>query len=60
MRNVLLMNEIYTTEFLGLGTALAELAVKGIATAVSNKVRAIKLRKNIERIRNTYDGIINE
>lgn len=54
------MNEIYTTEFLGLGTALAELVVKGTATAVSNKVRAIKEEKNIERIRNTYDEIINE
>lgn len=54
------MNEIYTTEFLRLGTALAELAVKGTATAVSNKVRAIKEEKNIERIRNTYDEIISE
>ena len=54
------MNEIYTTELLGLGTALTELAVKGTATAVSSKIRAIKEEKNIEKIRNTYDEIINE
>ena len=54
------MNEIYTTELLGLGTALAELAVKGTATAVSSKIRAIKEEKNVEKIRNTYDEIISE
>lgn len=54
------MNEIYTTELLSLGTALAELAVKGTVTAVSSKIRAIKDEKNVEKIRNTYDEIINE
>ena len=54
------MNEIYTTELLGLGTALAELAVKGTATAVSSKIRAIKEEKNVDKIRNTYDEIISE
>lgn len=54
------MNDIYTTELLGLGTALAQLAVKGTATAVSSKVKAIKEEKNTEIIRNTYDEIINE
>lgn len=54
------MDGVYTTELLGLGTALAELAVKGTATAVSSKIRAIKEEKNIEKIRNTYDAIINE
>ncbi len=52
------MNEIYATELLGLGTALAELAVK--ATAVSSKIRAIKEEKNVDKIRNTYDEIISE
>lgn len=41
----ILMNEIYTTELLSLGTTLAELAVKGTATAVSTKIRAIKEEK---------------
>lgn len=54
------MNEIYTTELLSLGKALAELAVKGTATAVSSKIRTIKEEKNIEKIRSTYDEIINE
>lgn len=51
---------IYTTELLGLGTALTELAVKGTATAVSSKIKAIKEEKNAEKIRSTYDEIINE
>ena len=55
------MNEIYTTELLSLGTTLAELAVKGTATAVSTKIRAIKEEKNIdknkiENIANSYQG----
>lgn len=54
------MNDIYTTELLGLGVALTELAVKGTATAVSNKIKAIKEEKSIEKIRSTYDEIINE
>lgn len=54
------MDEMYTTELLGLGTSLTELAVKGTVTAVSNKIKAIKEEKNIEKIRNTYDAIINE
>ena len=54
------MNEMYTPELLALGTSLAELAVKGTATAVSSKIRAIKEEKNIDKIRNTYDEIINE
>ena len=36
------------------------MAVKGTATKVSNKIRAIKEEKNVEKIRNTYDEIINE
>lgn len=54
------MDEMYATELLGLGTSLTELAVKGTVTAVSNKIKAIKEEKNVEKIRNTYDAIINE
>lgn len=54
------MSDIYTTELLSLASALAELAVKGTATAVSHKIRAIKDEKNIDKVRNTYDEIINE
>ena len=55
--NVLLRN---ISELLGLGTSLTELPVKGTVTAVSNKIKAIKEEKNVEKIRNTYDTIINE
>ena len=54
------MNDIYTTELLGLGAALTELAVKGTATEVSSKIKAIKEEKSVEKIRSTYDEIINE
>ena len=54
------MNDIYATELLSLGRALAELAVKETATAVSSKFRAMKTEKTIENVRSTYDAIINE
>jgi archaellum component FlaC len=53
--------EIFTTEVMvNLGTELTKLAIKGTATAVANKITAIKNEKNIENIRHTYDEIINE
>jgi hypothetical protein len=54
------MDTIYTSELVALGTSLAELAVKGTATAVSTKIKAIKDEKNTDKIRNTYDEIISE
>ena len=54
------MEEMYTIELLALGKSLTELAVKGTATAVSSKIKAIKEEKNVEKIRSTYDEIINE
>jgi len=48
------------TEFVDLGVKLAELAVKGTATAVITKLKTIKEEKSIEKIRNTYDEIISE
>lgn len=43
-----------------IGIALAQLAIKGTASAVNKKVRAAKEEKNIERLRATYDELINE
>lgn len=43
-----------------LGVRLAELAVKGTASAVNKKIRAIKDERNAEKIRTTYDELINE
>lgn len=54
------MADVYTTELATLGVNLAEMAVKGTVTAISTKVRAIKEEKNAEKIRNTYDEIVNE
>lgn len=54
------MSDIYTTELLGLGVSLTELAVKGTATAISSKIKAIKDEKNVDNVRTTYDEIINE
>lgn len=54
------MQELYEKELVGLGTALTELAVKGTATAISNKIKAIKDEKNADRLRATYDEIVNE
>ena len=54
------MDTIYTTELVALGASLAELAVKGTATAVSTKIKAIRAEKNTDKVRNTYDEILLE
>lgn len=54
------MEELYANELLGLGKSLTELAVKGTATAISNKIKSIREEKNAEKLRATYDEIINE
>lgn len=54
------MDEMYANELMGLGRSLTELAVKGTATAISNKIKTIKDEKNAEKLRATYDEIINE
>lgn len=54
------MDEMYANELMELGRSLTELAVKGTATAISNKIKTIKDEKNAEKLRATYDEIINE
>lgn len=54
------MDTIYTTELVSLGGSLVELALKGTATAISNKIKILKDEKNSEKLRNSYDEIINE
>ena len=54
------MDEIYTKALVDMGVSLTELAVKGTVSAVSKKVRAAKEIKEVERLRSTYDEIINE
>ena len=43
-----------------MGTALTELAVKGTASAISKKIQAAKEIKDAEKLRTTYDALINE
>lgn len=50
----------YTQPLVDMGVRLAELAVKGTASAVNKKIRAAKEIKDAERLRTTYDELINE
>ena len=54
------MDGTNTQPLVEMGVALAELAVKGTASAVSKKIRAIKDVKDAEKLRTTYDSIVNE
>ncbi len=54
------MNNAYSQPLIEMGISLAELAVKGTATAVTNKIKAIKNEKSVEKLRNTYDEIVSE
>jgi len=54
------MDTTYTQPIVEMGVALTELAIKGTATAVTNKIKSVKEEKNAERLRSTYDEIVNE
>ena len=54
------MDAIYTQSLIDMGVSLAELEVKGTAAVVAKKVRAAKEIKEVEKLRTTYDEIINE
>lgn len=54
------MDANYTAAVIEMGASLASLAVKGTASAINVKVKAIKEEKNVEKVRATYDEIINE
>ena len=43
-----------------MGVSLTELAIKGTASAVNKKIRAAKEIKDVEKLRTTYDEIVNE
>ena len=43
-----------------MGAALTELAIKGTATAVANKVKSVKDEKDAVRLRCMYDDIVNQ
>lgn len=54
------MDDVYTQPLVEMGVALTELAVKGTASTVSKKIRSIKDVKDAEKLRTTYDALINE
>ena len=54
------MEPEYISGIVALSASLSELAVKGTATAISNRVKAVKTEKDAAVIRATYDEIINE
>lgn len=43
-----------------MGTNLTSLALKGTVTTVSTKIKAIKMEKDAEVVKNKYEEIINE
>lgn len=51
---------MYAQPLVEMGVSLTELAVKGTVSAVNKKVRAAKEIKEVEKLRTTYDEIINE
>ena len=53
------LNDPALEPLLNLGVSLAELAVKNTATAVATKIKTLKEEKNLEKVRNAYDEIIN-
>lgn len=54
------MDTSYVQPLVEMGISLTELAIKGTATAVTNKIKSVKDEKNVEKLRNTYDEIVNE
>lgn len=53
------MEKIITEALVNAGIELAKLAVKGTATIVNSKIKALKNEKNIDQLRNSYDEIIS-
>ena len=54
------MDPNYTAAMVDLGTSLTTLAAKGTASAIASKIKAIRDEKNVEKVRQTYDEIMNE
>ena len=52
------MDSMYAQPLVEMGVSLTELAIKGTATAVTNKIKAIKDEKNAENSKSTISIII--
>lgn len=53
------MDPTYSQPLVEMGMSLTELAIKGTATAVSNKIKTVKEERNADKLRNTYDEIVS-
>ena len=51
------MDATYSQPLIEMGVSLTQLAIRGTATAVTNKIKTIKDEKSAEKIRSTYDEI---
>ena len=54
------MDTNYTQTLVEMGVTLTELAVKGTASIVNQKIRTAKEIKEVDKLRAIYDEIINE
>lgn len=54
------MNDIVFENLIQAGVSLASLAVSGTVTKVNARIQSVKAEKDAEKLRNTYDEIINE
>ena len=53
------MDPLYTS-LLSLGESLAELTIKSTVTKVASKIKSLKNEKDLEKVRNVYDEIVNQ
>ena len=54
------MDSIYAEPLVELGASLTTLVVKGTVTAINSRIKTIREEKSAEKIRATYDEIVNE
>ncbi len=54
------MDQNYTQVLTEVGASLTTMAVKGTVTAINTRVKALKVEKDAEKVRNAYDEIVNE
>ncbi|MGN1190716.1 MAG: hypothetical protein ACI4SL_10030 [Candidatus Ornithospirochaeta sp.] len=54
------MDAVVTQSLAEMGVSLTELAIKGTVSAISKRIKLAKDIKDIEKLRTTYDEIINE
>ena len=54
------MNDVILENLVQAGVSLTSLAISGTVTKVNAKIQSVKAEKDAEKLRNTYDEIINE